>query len=79
MTDCSYCGEKIPEGRYPFFFRRVVKLKNVYCCSECQHRASILRMGLRNDKYMPKNLDETDENYLMRMKAERHAEFVSRT
>lgn len=63
INKCAYCQENIPEGRY-IIYHKFKTHKSLYCCSEHQGRATTLRMGLKRKELMPKNLDETDKNYL---------------
>ncbi len=65
--NCTYCGNVIPKGTYQskVIFNRFIRGEiGLYCDSTCKHRAGTLRMAVKNKKYMPKTLDETDKKFM---------------
>lgn len=62
-VECSYCKEDIPTDRYTIWSYRL-GVKKGYCSPECKHRTGTLRMAVKNKKYMPKNLDKIDKEYM---------------
>lgn len=62
---CNYCGGVIPLFRY-MEIRNIDKNKSHirYCCEQCKYRANVIRMGIKNKKYMPKHLSTIDVRYI---------------